>query len=276
VDESPIFGELLRSHRTGAGWTQKDLADHAGLADRTVRALERGQRKPYRQNVQALADALHLSEQDTLLLQTAARRCGGDASISVESVTPTYNLPAELTTLVNREREVADIMALLQRPSRRLLTLTVGFHAKCALFHTSCTDVPPILHQSYAACLLHLQVTRNTRTLEPQSAQRDCRSCPTCRHSAGPLVPVRESPRDTTRHALAFDQHTHWQMPAHAVEKALHCQLRKEPPTRPIAGYGATRGTDQPAIHQGAKVAFGDLALRRRVFQLHPHPVMVC
>ncbi len=124
MDESPIFGELLRSHRTGAGWTQKDLADHAGLADRTVRALERGQRKPYRQNVQALADALHLSEQDTLLLQTAARRCGGDASIFVESVTPTYNLPVELTTLVNREREVADIMALLQRPSRRLLTLT--------------------------------------------------------------------------------------------------------------------------------------------------------
>jgi len=116
VGESPIFGELLRSHRTAVGWTQKDLADHAGLADRTVRALERGQRKPYKQNVQALADALRLSEQDTLLLQTVARRCGGDASTFTESMTPTYNLPTELTTLVNREQEVADIMALLQPP----------------------------------------------------------------------------------------------------------------------------------------------------------------
>jgi transcriptional regulator with XRE-family HTH domain len=104
------------------GWTQKDLADHAGLADRTVRALERGQRKPYKQNVQALADALRLSEHPPAPDGgTPMRRRRFHFT---ESMTPTYNLPTELTTLVNREQEVADIMALLQRPSRRLLTLT--------------------------------------------------------------------------------------------------------------------------------------------------------
>ena len=36
------LGQELRTHRKAAGLTQADLAREAGLAERTVRALERG------------------------------------------------------------------------------------------------------------------------------------------------------------------------------------------------------------------------------------------
>jgi hypothetical protein len=38
--------------------------------------------------------------------------------------TTRHNLPAQLTTLIGREREVAVVRALLQRPEVRLVTLT--------------------------------------------------------------------------------------------------------------------------------------------------------
>ena len=60
--ESPqTFGGLLRGLRKGAGLTQEELAEAAGLSLRAVSDLERGVAStPQKETVRLLADALHL------------------------------------------------------------------------------------------------------------------------------------------------------------------------------------------------------------------------
>ena len=52
------FGAELRARRLGAGRTQADVAEAAGLHGGTVSALERGTRQPSLDVVLRLADAL--------------------------------------------------------------------------------------------------------------------------------------------------------------------------------------------------------------------------
>lgn len=67
------FGTMLRNQRERRGWTQEELAEHADISARTVRALELGARKrPHPATVTALADALGLDE--------TARGCFRDAA----------------------------------------------------------------------------------------------------------------------------------------------------------------------------------------------------
>ena len=67
------FGELLSSQRAAAGLTQEELAERAGMSVRGLRYLERGLRRPYRDTVQRLVDALALSADDRHTLMAAAR-----------------------------------------------------------------------------------------------------------------------------------------------------------------------------------------------------------
>jgi predicted ATPase len=83
--------------------------------------LERGQRKhPYPHTVRALADALGL-EHAYLIGKMPAR--GDGAPFSEVAARPSA-LPAPLTPLLGREREVQEISGLLGRTTVRLLTLT--------------------------------------------------------------------------------------------------------------------------------------------------------
>jgi transcriptional regulator with XRE-family HTH domain len=62
LDDQPKFGDLLRRHRLGAGLTQEELAERAGLSARAITDLERGVRRfPYFDTVARLADALGLN-----------------------------------------------------------------------------------------------------------------------------------------------------------------------------------------------------------------------
>jgi class 3 adenylate cyclase/DNA-binding XRE family transcriptional regulator len=72
---SVTFADLLRHHRTAAGLTQEELAARAGLSSDAISTLERGvRRRPRKDTVALLADALALPDEERAALAAAARR----------------------------------------------------------------------------------------------------------------------------------------------------------------------------------------------------------
>jgi predicted ATPase/transcriptional regulator with XRE-family HTH domain len=124
------FGELLKEHRLAAGLSQEELADRAHLSVKTVSALEQGVRqKPYRETVDALADALDLSSAMRLELErAAAQRTGPVRAALVRAAADgrkrgaLLNMPGVVTSLVDRHDEVREILDALSR--YRLVTIT--------------------------------------------------------------------------------------------------------------------------------------------------------
>jgi predicted ATPase/transcriptional regulator with XRE-family HTH domain len=124
------FGALLRQFRLDAGMTQQRLAERANLSVEAVSTLERGARThPYRETVALLSRALELSPEREALLESAIdvahlprRRSRVDAvrPSLLRIVSPDAertrrdNLPQQLTSFIGRQREVADIAALLR------------------------------------------------------------------------------------------------------------------------------------------------------------------
>ena len=110
------FGPHLRRLREDAGLTQELLAERAGLSAQGIAALEAGRRRhPYPHTVNALADALGLSDAERTRLTTAARRVSPENS-------PSPKLPLPLTPLVGRETDLAAMAPLVA--SCQLVTLT--------------------------------------------------------------------------------------------------------------------------------------------------------
>ncbi|GGN02495.1 hypothetical protein GCM10011609_46740 [Lentzea pudingi] len=102
------FGELLRTHRIGAGLTQQQLADFAMVSVRAIRDLECGRtRSPRAETVRLLADGLRLDEASRADLQQAGGRSAGRAAVAP----PAPAGPAGL--IVGREAEAAALTALL-------------------------------------------------------------------------------------------------------------------------------------------------------------------
>lgn len=60
MDDVEELGRRIRAARKEAGLTQKDLADLAGISERTVRALETGTGNPALAAVVAAANVLGL------------------------------------------------------------------------------------------------------------------------------------------------------------------------------------------------------------------------
>jgi non-specific serine/threonine protein kinase len=120
VDRAPGFGQLLRQLRAAAGLTQAALAEQAHMSARGIADLERGvRRRPYPATVERLADALRLTGGERRQLMHAGGRfppdaVGGDVLIVT-------GIPAPLSSLIGRERELAEVEQLLA--DSRLLTL---------------------------------------------------------------------------------------------------------------------------------------------------------
>jgi predicted ATPase/DNA-binding XRE family transcriptional regulator len=117
------FGTRLRQLREAAGLTQEELALRSGVSAKAISTLERGERKrPYPHTIRSLADALELSKNERAALFVAVPKRGSvDAPVGPALATES-NLPTPSTSLLGRERELAEIRTFLQEA--RLLTLT--------------------------------------------------------------------------------------------------------------------------------------------------------
>jgi predicted ATPase/DNA-binding XRE family transcriptional regulator len=124
---APGFGGLLRQLRADAGLTQEELAEAASLSPRSVSDLERGINLTARKDTaQLLADALGLAGPQRALFEAAARGRAPAAGVlaaarSSLTILP-GNLPAQLSAFIGRDRELAEVRALVE--SSRLVTLT--------------------------------------------------------------------------------------------------------------------------------------------------------
>jgi len=113
------FGALLKRARLAAGLTQEGLAERAGLSAKAVSDLERGPaRTPQLDTVARLAGALALDREGRAGLLAAAR------PPAAPPARPRLTLPRPLTPLIGRARETDAVVALVQRPGVRLVTLT--------------------------------------------------------------------------------------------------------------------------------------------------------
>jgi predicted ATPase/DNA-binding XRE family transcriptional regulator len=102
--------------------SQEQLAERAGLSARAVSDLERGiHRTPHLGTVRLLADALALDDAGRASLLAAARSVPVEVPVARSRL---GSLPAPLTRLVGRERELATLATLLRDDAVRLLTLT--------------------------------------------------------------------------------------------------------------------------------------------------------
>lgn len=102
----PTLGSLLRHYRRAAGLTQEELAERAGISQRSLGNMERSAaHRPRTDTLALLADALGLVPADRAALVEAAARLGPDA--------PAVPAPALATAmpLVGRQAE----LALLER-----------------------------------------------------------------------------------------------------------------------------------------------------------------
>jgi predicted ATPase/DNA-binding XRE family transcriptional regulator len=131
------FGELLRRLRAEARLTQEELAEAAQLSPRSISDLERGVNRTARKDTAGLlADALHLDWTTRELFVAAARgrvpaaevlaaregRTPGALGQQVPSPSVRHNLPAPLTSFLDREQALPRLEKLLSEA--RLVTLT--------------------------------------------------------------------------------------------------------------------------------------------------------
>jgi predicted ATPase/transcriptional regulator with XRE-family HTH domain len=155
VTEHASFGYWIRRRRKALDLTQDDLALRVGCSTSVIRKIERDERRPSRQLAELLARHLELLPEEYARFVLAARAelsplhladpaalpeavaeepkpnapQQGEYSIppppaETHRAGPATNLPVPPNLLVGRQREMAEIHALLRRPDVRLVTLT--------------------------------------------------------------------------------------------------------------------------------------------------------
>jgi predicted ATPase/transcriptional regulator with XRE-family HTH domain len=108
------FGALLRARRRAAGLTQAELAERAGLGERTVRDLENGRSaRPQRTTVELLAGALGLAGPDQQGFLAVARGKLAEPSPPGGGQHSVVTLPAA-PDLIGRDEEIAGLMSHLR------------------------------------------------------------------------------------------------------------------------------------------------------------------
>ena len=153
VGQANEFGRRVRALRLGAGLTQAELAESAGVSERTVSDLERGLRTTvYPATARQLASALAVADEALSEFLLSARGLSQDGRVGAEigplpSVYRSF-LPFRLTRLIGRERELASVLALVRDPDARLVTVVgPGGVGKTRL----ATEVAALVHDEASA-----------------------------------------------------------------------------------------------------------------------------
>lgn len=135
TEEVHSFGDWLRQQRKVQDWSQAALAQHVGCTAAMIRKIEADERKPSAQLAARLAEVLELpvairpiflqvARQVRPITQLLSTRAPATlATTSQPAHPPANNLPAPMTSLVNRLRDTANVAGLLTSGDVRLLTL---------------------------------------------------------------------------------------------------------------------------------------------------------
>ena len=116
--QTATFGEWLKAHRKALDVTRAQLASQIGCAEITLGKIERDQRRPSKQIAELLAGALHIPDNVREPFVLFARGSGeppvfGESQPRMKSATaqPLTNLPAPLTSFIDRTRELTNVRA---------------------------------------------------------------------------------------------------------------------------------------------------------------------
>jgi predicted ATPase/DNA-binding XRE family transcriptional regulator len=136
LEEVNSFGDWLRQRRKTLDWSQAVLAQRAGCTAATIRKIEADERKPSWQLAELLATALGVPADGRTTFVQAARQLRPVTQLPPANQAPVaaapfllsspkfpHNLPASMTSLVDRVRDAATVVQLLKRADVRLLTL---------------------------------------------------------------------------------------------------------------------------------------------------------
>lgn len=137
MSHTSSFQALLRRQRQERGLTQERLAELVGYSAETIAKIEGGRRRASPQLARRLAEVLQLApEAHAAWMAAALAEIAPEppdapalampaiaAEVARRPAMPSPGLPAFLTPFVGREREQAELTALLARPDCRLLTL---------------------------------------------------------------------------------------------------------------------------------------------------------
>src|SRR5690242_3477417 len=131
MDRTHSFGYWLRRRRKALDLTQAELAQRASCSLDLIQKIEADARRPSRQMAEKLAEVLGIdaAERARFIQVARAERAVDQVELAALPVehpprSSHTNLPAQLTSLIGREHEVAAITGLLRRPNVRLVTLT--------------------------------------------------------------------------------------------------------------------------------------------------------
>jgi predicted ATPase/transcriptional regulator with XRE-family HTH domain len=129
--ETHSFGSWLRLKRKALDLTRERLAQHVGCSAGTVQKLEEEERRPSAQMAERLAEIFNIppNEQPAFIrfargeLQFGMTSAKEDSPWNVSAKLLPSNLPTMVTSLIGREKEIAEVHNYLLSPDVRLVTL---------------------------------------------------------------------------------------------------------------------------------------------------------
>lgn len=132
LEENRSFGYWVRRRRKALDWTQAELGRRVGASAAMIRKIEADERRPSRELAELLAEHLAVPTDEREMFMRAARDIAtvstpklpsGPVAPPAPSQPPPSNLPAPMTSMVNRVNDLAAVNALILRDDVRLLTL---------------------------------------------------------------------------------------------------------------------------------------------------------